>query len=113
MNKYRLERVLVVNDAFELRGLITVKDIQKSTEHPLASKDEPGQTARGRGGWRWPDNDERVDLLVKAGVDVIVVDTAHGHSKGVLDRVRWVKTLIRRSRSSAAILQLRRRRKRC
>lgn len=92
MNKYRLERVIVVNDAFELRGLITVKDIQKATEHPNASKDEHGKLRVGAAVGVGPDNDERIDLLVKAGVDVIVVDTAHGHSKGVLDRVRWVKT---------------------
>ena len=92
MNKHRLERVLVVNEAFELRGLITVKDIQKSTEHPFASKDEQGKLRVGAAVGVGPDNEERIDLLAKAGVDVIVVDTAHGHSKGVLDRVRWVKT---------------------
>ncbi len=92
MNKHRLERVIVVDDAFELRGLITVKDIQKSTEHPNASKDEHGKLRVGAAVGVGPDNDERIDLLVKAGVDVIVVDTAHGHSKGVLDRVKWVKT---------------------
>ncbi|MGE5622196.1 MAG: IMP dehydrogenase, partial [Bacillota bacterium] len=91
MNKHRLERVIVVNDAFELRGLITVKDIQKSTEHPNACKDEHGKLRVGAAVGVGPDNDDRIDLLVKAGVDVIVVDTAHGHSKGVLDRVRWVK----------------------
>ena len=92
MNKHRLERVIVVNDAFELRGLITVKDIQKATEHPFASKDEHGKLRVGAAVGVGADNDERIDLLVKAGVDVIVVDTAHGHSKGVLDRVKWVKT---------------------
>ncbi|TWG79744.1 inosine-5'-monophosphate dehydrogenase [Cupriavidus gilardii J11] len=91
MNRHRLERVLVVNSAFELRGLITVKDIQKAVEHPLASKDDHGQLRVGAAVGVGPDNDERVELLVKAGVDVIVVDTAHGHSQGVLDRVRWVK----------------------
>ncbi|MBC3930646.1 MULTISPECIES: IMP dehydrogenase [Undibacterium] len=91
MNKHRLERVLVVNDSFELRGLITVKDIQKSTEHPFASKDVHGKLRVGAAVGVGPDNEERIDLLAKAGVDVIVVDTAHGHSKGVLDRVRWVK----------------------
>lgn len=91
MNKHRLERVLVVNDAFELRGLITVKDIKKATEHPLASKDEQGKLLVGAAVGVGPDNEERVDLLVKAGVDVIIVDTAHGHSQGVLDRVKWVK----------------------
>lgn len=92
MNKHRLERVLVVNDAFELRGLITVKDIQKATEHPFASKDDQGKLRVGAAVGVGADNDERIDLLAKAGVDVIVVDTAHGHSKGVLDRVKWVKT---------------------
>ncbi|MGV3653415.1 MAG: IMP dehydrogenase [Noviherbaspirillum sp.] len=92
MNKHRLERVIVVNDDFELRGLITVKDIQKSTEHPFSAKDEHGKLRVGAAVGVGPDNDERIDLLVKAGVDVLVVDTAHGHSKGVLDRVKWVKT---------------------
>jgi IMP dehydrogenase len=91
MNKHRLERVIVVNDEFDLRGLITVKDIQKSTEHPHASKDEFGKLRVGAAVGVGPDNDERIELLVKAGVDVIVVDTAHGHSKGVLERVKWVK----------------------
>ena len=91
MNKHRLERVLVVNDAFELRGLITVKDISKSTEHPNAAKDAEGKLRVGAAVGVGPDNDERVELLVAAGVDVIVVDTAHGHSQGVLDRVKWVK----------------------
>jgi len=91
MNKHRLERVIVVNDAFELRGLITVKDIMKSHEHPLASKDEHGMLRVGAAVGVGPDNDERIELLVAAGVDVLVVDTAHGHSKGVLDRIRWIK----------------------
>ncbi len=91
MNKHRLERVLVVNDAFELRGLITVKDIRKSTEHPNAAKDDQGKLRVGAAVGVGPDNDERVELLVSAGVDVVVVDTAHGHSQGVLDRVKWVK----------------------
>ncbi|HJV82693.1 MULTISPECIES: IMP dehydrogenase [Oxalobacteraceae] len=92
MNKHRLERVIVVNDAFELRGLITVKDIQKATSHPNACKDEHGKLRVGAAVGVGADNDERIDLLVKAGVDVIVVDTAHGHSRGVLERVKWVKT---------------------
>jgi IMP dehydrogenase len=92
MNKHRLERVIVVDDKFELRGLITVKDIQKATEHPNATKDDHGKLRVGAAVGVGPDNDERIDLLVKAGVDVIVVDTAHGHSKGVLERVKWVKT---------------------
>ena len=91
MNKHRLERVLVVNDAFELRGLVTVKDIMKATEHPNASKDSLGRLIVGAAVGVGPENDERVELLVKAGVDVIIVDTAHGHSQGVLDRVQWIK----------------------
>jgi IMP dehydrogenase len=91
MHRHRLERVLVVNDAFELRGLMTVKDILKSTEHPNACKDEFGKLRVGAAVGVGPEADERVELLVRAGVDVIVVDTAHGHSRGVIDRVRWVK----------------------
>ncbi len=91
MHEHRLERVLVVNGAFELRGLMTVKDIIKQTEHPAACKDEYGKLRVGAAVGVGPDNEERVALLVQAGVDVIIVDTAHGHSKGVLERVRWVK----------------------
>jgi len=91
MHSHRLERVLVVNDAFELRGLMTVKDITKQTEHPDACKDEHGKLRAGAAVGVGEDNEERVALLAQAGVDVIVVDTAHGHSKGVLERVRWVK----------------------
>ena len=91
MHKHRLERVLVVNKAFELRGLITVKDIQKSTEHPLASKDQLGKLRVGAAIGVGEGTEERSALLVEAGVDVIIVDTAHGHAQGVLDRVRWVK----------------------
>lgn len=91
MNRNRLERVLVVNDAFELRGLMTVKDILKKNDYPLASKDGYGKLLAGAAVGVGPDNDERIDLLARAGVDVLVVDTAHGHSQGVLDRVKWVK----------------------
>ena len=91
MHLHKLERVLVVNDAFELRGLMTVKDILKRTEHPNASKDEFGKLRVGAAVGVGPDTDERVELLVKAGVDVVIVDTAHGHSKGVLERVSWIK----------------------
>ncbi len=91
MNKHRLERVLVVNDDFELRGLITVKDIQKSHEHPLASKDSQGKLLVGAATGVGPRDEERIELLVAAGVDVLVVDTAHGHSQGILDRVKWIK----------------------
>jgi len=91
MNKHRLERVLVVDDNFELRGLITVKDIQKSHEHPLASKDSQGKLLVGAATGVGPRDEERIELLVAAGVDVLVVDTAHGHSQGILDRVKWIK----------------------
>ncbi|MEO5766592.1 MAG: IMP dehydrogenase [Casimicrobiaceae bacterium] len=91
MHRHRLERVLVVNDAMELRGLITVKDIFKSTEHPHACKDELGRLRVGAAVGVASDTEARVDALVGAGVDVIVVDTAHGHSQGVLDRIAWIK----------------------
>ena len=91
LHKHRLERVLVVNDGFALRGLVTVKDILKATEHPLASKDEQGKLWVGAAIGVGEGTEERVEHLVEAGVDVIVVDTAHGHAQGVLDRVRWVK----------------------
>ena len=91
LHKHRLERVLVINDAFELRGLITVKDIQKSSEHPLACKDEKGRLRVGAAVGVGEGTEERVAALAEAGVDVIVVDTAHGHSQGVLSRVSWVK----------------------
>jgi len=91
IHKYRLERVLVVNDAFELCGLITVKDIIKTTEHPDACKDAMGRLRVGAAIGVGAGTEERAELLAEAGVDVIVVDTAHGHSQGVLDRVRWVK----------------------
>ncbi|MGZ8318469.1 MAG: IMP dehydrogenase [Telluria sp.] len=92
MNKHRLERVLVVNDEFDLKGLITVKDIQKSTEHPFASKDQFGKLLVGAAVGVSQRDEERIELLVAAGVDVLVVDTAHGHSQGILDRVKWIKT---------------------
>ncbi len=91
MHLHRLERVLVVNDAFELRGLITVKDILKATEHPDACKDAQGKLRVGAAIGVGGDSDERAERLVRAGVDVIVVDTAHGHSQGVIERVRAIK----------------------
>ena len=91
MHKHRLERVLVVNDKFELRGLITVKDILKSSEHPSASKDDLGRLRVGAAVGVGEGTEERVEALLEAAVDVIVVDTAHGHSEGVLNRVRWIK----------------------
>ena len=91
MHKHRLERVLVINKKFELRGLITVKDIQKSTEHPNACKDKLGRLRVGAAIGVGEGTEERAEALIEAGVDVIVVDTAHGHAQGVLDRVRWIK----------------------
>ena len=91
MHRHKLERVLVVNDAFELRGLMTVKDITKQTSFPNAARDAMGKLRVGAAVGVGEGTDERVALLVKAGVDAIVVDTAHGHSAGVLERVRWVK----------------------
>ena len=91
MHRHRLERVLVVDEAFNLRGLMTVKDISKATDHPLAAKDAQGRLLVGAGVSVGAGTEERVEKLVDAGVDVIVVDTAHGHSAGVLNRVKWVK----------------------
>ncbi|MFW9621410.1 MAG: IMP dehydrogenase [Macromonas sp.] len=91
LNKYKLERLLVVNNAFELKGLITVKDITKQLNFPNAARDSSGSLRVGAAVGVGAGTEERVELLVKAGVDAIVVDTAHGHSKGVIDRVRWVK----------------------
>ena len=91
MHKHKLERVLVVNGAFELRGLMTVKDITKQTSFPNAARDAHGKLRAGAAVGVGEGTEERVELLVKAGVDVIVVDTAHGHSAGVIERVRWVK----------------------
>ena len=91
MHKHRLERVLVVNKNFELRGLITVKDILKSTEHPDACKDSLGRLRVGAAIGVGEGTEERAEALIDAGVDVIVVDTAHGHSQNVLNRVKWVK----------------------
>ena len=92
LHKHRIEKVLVVNDSFELRGLVTVKDIQKSTDFPNAAKDSQERllvaAAVGVGG----DTEDRVTALVESNVDVLVVDTAHGHTRGVLDRIRWVKS---------------------
>ena len=91
LNKHKLERLLVVNDAFELKGLITVKDITKQLNFPNAARDENGRLRVGAAVGVGEGTEERVEALVKAGVDAIVVDTAHGHSKGVIERVRWVK----------------------
>jgi len=91
LNKHKLERLLVVNDAFELKGLITVKDITKQLNFPNAARDATGRLRVGAAVGVGEGTEARVEALVAAGVDAIVVDTAHGHSKGVIDRVRWVK----------------------
>ena len=91
LREHRLERVLVMNDAGELCGLITVKDMMKSTEHPFAAKDEQGRLRVAAAIGVGAGTEERTERLAEAGVDMIIVDTAHGHSQGVLDRVNWVK----------------------
>ncbi|MBK1692538.1 IMP dehydrogenase [Ectothiorhodospira mobilis] len=91
LHEHRIEKVLVVNDRFQLRGMITVKDIQKSTDFPNAAKDSQGRLRVGAAVGVGEGTEERCAALAEAGVDVIVVDTAHGHSQGVLDRVAWVK----------------------
>lgn len=91
LHRNRIEKILVVNDDFALRGLITVKDIQKNTDYPNAAKDTATRLLVGAAVGVGGDTDRRVEALVAAGVDVLVVDTAHGHSQGVLDRVSWVK----------------------
>ena len=92
LHEHRIEKVLVVDNEFHLQGMITVKDIQKSSDNPLASKDEQERLRVGAAVGIGPESQERVAALEQAGVDVIVVDTAHGHSQGVLDHVKWVKT---------------------
>ena len=91
MHKFRIEKVLVVDDSFALRGLITVKDIQKARDNPFAAKDADEQLLVGAAVGVGGDTEARIAALVAAGVDVVVVDTAHGHSQGVIDRVAWVK----------------------
>ena len=91
LHKHRIEKILVVNDAGELRGMITVKDIEKATRYPNACKDSQGRLRVGAAVGTGGGTEERVAALVEAGVDVIVVDTAHGHSQGVLNRVAWIK----------------------
>ncbi len=91
LHKHRIEKVLVTNDAFELRGMITVKDIQKSSDFPNACKDGQERLRVGAAVGTGADTEERVAALVEAGVDVVIVDTAHGHSQGVLERVSWIK----------------------
>lgn len=91
LHDHRIERVLVVNDDFKLKGMITVSDMMKTSDHPNACKDSEGRLRVGAAVGTGAETEERVEALVKAGVDVIIVDTAHGHSQGVLDRVSWVK----------------------
>jgi IMP dehydrogenase len=91
LHQHRLERVLVIDESYTLKGLITVKDIQKSHDHPFACKDSKGRLRVGAAVGVGEGTEDRVAALAAAGVDVIVVDTAHGHSQGVLDRVKWVK----------------------
>ncbi|MFL5272426.1 MAG: IMP dehydrogenase, partial [Anaeromyxobacteraceae bacterium] len=91
LHRHRIEKLLVVNDAFELRGLITIKDIEKIQKHPNAAKDRLGRLLCGAAVGVGPDREARVAALLKAGVDIIAIDTAHGHSKGVIDAVRATK----------------------
>jgi len=91
MHRHRLERVLVIDEEFHLKGLVTVKDITKESEHPNAAKDPHGKLRVGAAVGVGEGTEERVAALVEAGADVIVVDTAHGHAQGVLDRVQWIK----------------------
>ncbi|OUD14546.1 IMP dehydrogenase [Thioflexithrix psekupsensis] len=91
LHQHRIEKILVVNDKFELRGLVTVKDIQKATEKPYACKDSQERLRVGAAVGTGEESHARVAALVEAGVDVIIVDTAHGHSQGVLDQIRWIK----------------------
>ncbi|RZI83254.1 MAG: IMP dehydrogenase, partial [Rubrivivax sp.] len=91
MHQHKLERVVIVNEAFELKGLFTVKDITKQTNFPNAARDSHGKLRVGAAVGVGEGTEERVELLVRAGVDALVVDTAHGHSAGVIERVRWVK----------------------
>jgi len=91
LHQHRLERLLVIDKQDHLKGLITVKDIQKSSDHPFACKDADERLRVGAAVGTAQDTQQRVELLVNAGVDLIVVDTAHGHSKGVLDTVKWIK----------------------
>jgi IMP dehydrogenase len=91
LHRHRIEKVLVVNESFQLRGLITVKDIQKASDNPYAAKDNQEHLLVGAAVGVGGDTERRIELLVDAGVDVLVVDTAHGHSQAVIDRAGWVK----------------------
>ena len=91
LHQYRIEKVLIVNDDFVLRGMITAKDFQKAVDYPLACKDDRGALRVGAAVGTGADTEERVNLLIESGVDVLIVDTAHGHTKGVIERVRTIK----------------------
>jgi IMP dehydrogenase len=91
LHRYRIEKVLVVDDSFRLRGMITAKDFQKATDYPDACKDERGALRAGAAVGTGIDTEERISLLVEAGVDVVIVDTAHGHTRGVLERIRLAR----------------------
>lgn len=91
LRKHRIEKILVVDSAFKLCGMMTVKDMNKAQSHPNAAKDAKGRLIVGAAVGTGPETPDRVTALVAAGVDVVIVDTAHGHSKGVIDRVAWVK----------------------
>lgn len=91
MREHRIEKMLIVDDEFHLRGLVTFQDIEKARTYPMAAKDSDGRLLVGAAVGTGPETPDRIAALVEAGVDVLVVDTAHGHSKGVIDRVRWVK----------------------
>ena len=92
LHEHRIEKLLVVNDQFELKGLITIKDIQKKIQYPFACKDDHGRLRVGAAVGIGPDVEDRLARLIKAGIDVLVVDTAHGHSQSVLDKVKAIKT---------------------
>ena len=91
LHQHRIEKVLIVSEKFELKGMITAKDFQKAKDYPQACKDDHGALRVGAAVGTGQDTDDRVDALVEAGVDLLIVDTSHGHSKGVIDRVRMIK----------------------
>lgn len=105
LHEHRIEKVIVTDDSGRLKGLITVNDFTKAENNPNACKDDKGRLRVGAAVGTGADTEARVEALIHAGVDVIIVDTAHGHSKGVIDRVNWVKKNFRKCKSSAAISQ--------
>ena len=113
LHKHRIEKVLMVDDDFRLRGLVTVKDIMKAESHPDAAKDAAKRLLAAAAVGTGAEGEDRVRALVEAGVDILVVDTAHGHSQGVLDRVAWIKQNFPRVEVLVVTLQLVRRQKRC